>query len=118
MFTSREVAVLHVFAVARRRVVNDRADVSILSDEFWHMAGRQADQVVGDQNLAIAVRPRPYSDRWYFQCGGDFTGNSRRNALEHDREGAGLLSSQGVVPQSLGVALRFIAAHLMDALRP
>src|SRR5439155_18719458 len=89
----------------------------ILPDEFGNAARRQAEQVVNDEHLPVAIRPGADANRWNFKRRGDLAGDWGGNAFQDHSKGPGLLSRGSVGVQPLGVALGSIAAHLMNVLR-
>ena len=84
--------------------------VGVLLDELGHPAGAQAERVLPDQHLAVAVRlpaPMPMVGMRSFlvTCAGDVAGDH----LHDDRERAGVLDRLGV---ARGPASAVVAAAL------
>src|SRR5439155_21976787 len=81
-----------------RRVANRAGEIGVPPDESGTEIARQADDVVEDENLAVAVRTGADSDRRHRNFRRDLGREARRHALENDREAAGLGQSLRVLP--------------------
>ena len=66
-----------------------------------HAAGREAQQVVIDEDLPVATGAGADADGGDLQLGRDPRGRGGGNALQHDAEGPGLLGRQRVGQQPL-----------------
>lgn len=71
-------------------------------DEFGGHGIAEAQHVLPDQHLAVALGPRADADDRYFQLLADAGGQGGGHAFQHQGKGPGLLQSAGVVQQLLG----------------
>jgi len=78
------------------------------------VALREAEQVVVDEHLAVAVRAGADPDRRHREPARHFGRDGRRHSLEHDREATGLLERDRVVDQP-SCRLRRLALRLEAA---
>ena len=95
--------------------------IGVLLDELRRPPGCQADQVVKDENLSVAMRPRADADRRNRKRRGRFPRQIARHAFEHDREGAGMLrllrllaagKSNRAIAEALYISPTTVASHL------
>ena len=96
------------------------AYVGVLLDEASHPSTTQAESVLPDQHLGVAVHTRADADRRDGQLLGHLPGDVARNHLHHHCEGPGGLDGPGVVEQPLAgvaTALDAVAAEGVLALR-
>lgn len=96
-------------------------DVSLGDSKLGPEPGESADEVVGDHDLAAAMRTGADADGGDVGEGGDFAGELRFDELEDEGEGAGFFDGGGVGEEAfafgLGLALDLVAALLLDRLR-
>ncbi len=97
--------------------MNGRAQISIGFDEPRHIAAGEPQQVVRHQHLAIAAGPGTDADRRHLHFRRDALGEFGGNALQHNRKRASRFGGQRIGHEPLGVALHFVAAQHMYALR-
>ena len=121
LFVGGEGAVLDVFAIVLDGGADERAGVGIAADKLGGRRKGQVEQVVEDEDLAVAVGTGANADGGNGQLGGDLRGHFAGNALEHDGAGAGFGQGQRVgleLQHGLrGARLHAVAAHAMNALR-
>src|SRR5712692_3400184 len=70
--------------------------VGVLLDELGRAARGQAEQVVDDQHLAVAVRPGTDADGRDAEGRGHLAGELAGDPFQHQAEGAGVLQGAGV----------------------
>src|SRR5712691_6950762 len=70
--------------VGLERDEDGAANIGVLLHESRQMAGREAQQVVPDEYLAVARRPGPDANRWDGQLSRDARGDGGWNGFEHD----------------------------------
>ena len=111
-------APLHVVRVRLQRVARDRGEVGVALDEARSPPLVEAEQVVPDEHLAVALGAGADADR-DVQRAGDARGHRRRHALEHEREApASSASASSNRPRLLGrAALGLEAAEHRRRLR-
>ncbi len=116
-----EGAALDVFAIVFDGGADQRAGVGVAADEFGRRRKGEADQIVEDENLAVAIRTGADADGGNGQLGGDGGGHFAGNAFKNDCASAGIGQSEGSAwscEHSIGGAgLHAIAAHAVHALR-
>ena len=115
-----KVPALDVLVVGPRRAEQLAVEVGVLLDEGGHPAGAQAEGVVPDQHLAVALDAGADADGRDHQLLGDLRGDVAGHHLHHDRERAGVLDGVGVGEDPLGrvaAALDAVAAEGVLALR-
>jgi hypothetical protein len=116
-----EGAVLDVFAIVLDGGADQRAGVGIAAHKLGRRREGQVQQVVEDEDLAVAIGPGADADGGNGQLGGNGRGHFARNAFQHDGAGSGI--GQGVrVGLELqdgfgGAGLHAVAAHAVNALR-
>src|SRR5439155_19522703 len=86
----------YVLAIATSGVGDDVTQVGILPDEFGNVARRQAEQVVNDEHLPIAMRPGADATRWDFERCGDLAGDRGGNAFQDHSKCPGLLTLRSI----------------------
>ena len=81
----------------------------------------EADEIVEDEDLAVAAGAGADADGGNRELGGDCLGDFARHALKHDGAGAGLSEGAGIGLQLANgfrsAGLHAVAAHAMHALR-
>src|SRR4051794_2528404 len=110
-----EVTAADLVAVAGDRGDHLLVDVGVALDEFGHVAGGDAEQVVKDEDLAGGGGPGADADAGNLQLGDDRLGYRGWDRLDHDREAADRLQRQGILAELDrvlgGLALGFVAAE-------
>ena len=81
---------LDVFAIMLDGGADERGGIGIAADKFGRRREGEADQIVEDENLAVAVGSGADADGGDGQLGGDFGSHFAGNAFEHDSSGARL----------------------------
>src|SRR5205809_5214314 len=103
------------YAVSRlkKKRLRDRlAQIAVATDKFRRPV-EQAQHVVGDQDLPVALRRCADADRRSIDPAGDLIRQFLRNTFHHDREGAGLIGRARFGDHAL--ALRGRAALGLEA---
>src|SRR5439155_1624042 len=121
----REAADLHLRHVLARGAQHLAAELRVALGEAGRPVGREAEEVVQDEYLAVAAHARADPDGRDGELGRDLAGEVERDALEHDGEGARRLDGARVVQDALALAravsgataLHAVAAHTVDGLR-
>ena len=100
---------------------NGRGDLRVLAREFWREPREEADEIVSDENLAVAVCAGADADSWDLQRGADALGDVGFHEFEDDRECARVFNRKSVGEKRLGGLGRFpfdlVPAFFADALR-
>src|SRR5438045_5784698 len=81
--------------------------VEVGLDETGSEPGEGADEVVHDQDLAVAIRTGTDADGWDFEGGGDFFGNRRSDEFEDDGGGTGFFEGGSVSEERGSFGFRF-----------
>ena len=97
MLLLREATVAHLFHVRADGCLDRLRQVRVLLDEARRVALVEAEQVVPDEHLSVAVHACADADRRHGQRLGDPRRNRGRHGLEHDREAAGSLERERVL---------------------
>ena len=105
MVRAREYAAAHFSGVTRGRVRDNAAQVGVFLDEFRHAVDCQADHVVDDQDLAVAVAAGADADGRDGDVAGKLRSDGLDRALDDDRESAGFLDRLGVAKECRDVLL-------------
>src|SRR6266851_951233 len=116
-----ESAAANVGAVIANGVGDNFGYVCVLAGELWRLTECEAEEIVDDQDLAIAVRACSDADCRDAQLAGDTRGKISRHGFEHDGECACGFDSAGV-PHELfrgvgGLALDPKATQRIQRLR-
>src|SRR3954447_13150715 len=116
-----EITAADVGAVIAQRGGDGFAKVRVLASEFGRLRESKAEQIVNDEDLAVAIRASADADRGNTEFAGDPGGEVSRDRLKHDRESACGFHRAGVTKQLFGgvsgFALDAIAAERMERLR-
>src|ERR671926_1536643 len=100
VFVGREGARAHVVGVSLERPVHRLAEVRVLAHEARaRLAEGEAEQVVRDEYLRVAVRPRADADGRDVERGRHLARDLARDDFEHDGEGARLLQGERVLDE-------------------
>src|ERR1035437_109561 len=95
--------------------------VGILAREFCLWREGEVEEIVEDQDLAVAIRARAYANRGYATLGSDAGGQFPRDSLEHDGDGTRIFESERIgcktIHRGEGLALNAISSHAVDGLR-
>src|SRR3989442_15297983 len=116
----REAAALPLRHVLAGRAHHLAAELRVALGEARRPVGREAEEVVHDEHLPVAVHARADADGRDRERGRDLRSEVERDALEHDGEGARRLDGAGVVEHALAwavagaAALNAVAAHAVD----
>src|SRR5690606_19733110 len=78
----------HDIREAPRRVLDRPGQLGVASHEPGPEGGEQAQEVMGDEHLAVAVGAGPDADRRYGEAFGDLLAERGGDLLQHDRERA------------------------------
>ena len=116
LFGARKRLVLNMLAILADRMLNRATKIRELANKPWHVAAGHAEQVVGNQYLAITIGSSTDTDRRYGQLGRYFGRNLCGDTLQHNGKRTGILNGNGVGEQTWLITLHFIATHLMDVL--
>jgi hypothetical protein len=81
---------------------DDFAEVCVLAGEFWRSVEGEAEEVVGDEDLAVAVGAGADSDRGDLEFAGDLRGEFAGDGFKDDGEGACRLDGVGVAEELFG----------------
>src|SRR5205823_13879639 len=107
----REAAVADVAEELLEGALHVGADLRVLAHELRRVAVVHAEDVVVDEDLAVAERAGADADRRNGQPLADERAELRRNAFEDEREAAGMLERESFVDQSPRV-VRVLALQL------
>src|SRR6202035_2145562 len=83
-----EIAALHVRAIFAYCARDNLADIGVLARKFWCLLEGQAEEIVDDQDLAVAVWTGSDADGGDTQLAGDLRGEFAGDGFEDYREGA------------------------------
>src|SRR3972149_910736 len=100
LFLCRKYPPLHFIPVAIDRLQNDLFQIHVALDKLGGELAVQPQQVVADQNLSVAVRPRTDADGRNPEMLGDARRQRAWNSLEHHRESSGLLYTESLFQQA------------------
>src|SRR5437763_10058699 len=89
LLIARVPAARHILAISRTSGPEKFAGVGVRANEFRGRAEREADEVVKNQDLPIAIRPCANAEGRNAQAARHDDGELPGNALEGQREGAG-----------------------------
>ena len=99
---------------------DDFAEVGVLAGEFWRRVEGEAEEIVGDEDLAVAIGAGADSDCGNLQLAGDLRGELAGDGFEDDGESASGFDGVGVAEELFGgvsgLALDAIAAEGVDGL--
>src|SRR5580704_19555469 len=116
----REGAGADVVAVGADGAGDDFTGVGVLARKFRRRAESEAEEIVGQEDLAVAIGAGADSYRGDCQLAGDLRGELARDGFENDGEGASGLDSVGVAKKLFGgvgsFALDAITAEGVDGL--
>src|SRR2546425_6235366 len=104
-----EGAAAHVLVELARGGFDRLTEFGVLADELRDVVWVESEDVLDHQDLGVATHPRADADGGHSQCLRDSLPECGGNALEHDRERAGLFEGFGIVE---GLLRRFVAAAL------
>jgi peptidoglycan/xylan/chitin deacetylase (PgdA/CDA1 family) len=120
-FVRREGAVFNVVAIVFDGGADERGGISVLADKLGRRGEGEVDEVVEDEDLAVAVRAGADADGGNGQLGGDGGGDFAGNAFEYDCAGSGIGQGESVCLELehgfSGAGLDAVAAHAVNALR-
>ena len=120
VFYTGECAAFDVGLVGRESLFHFGAEVGIAFDKFWGERAEEAEQVVRNENLAVAIRAGTDADGRRWNAPGNLFTEGRWHTFEDHGKYAGLSQCLGIVQESLSFGrffpLDFIAAHGMNAL--
>ena len=109
-----------VVAVGADGAGDDFAEVGVLAREFWRRIEGEAEEIVGDENLAVAVGAGADSYCGNLQLAGDLRGEFAGDGFEDDGEGASGFDGVGVAEELFGgvggLALDAVATDGVDGL--
>src|SRR5580704_5492865 len=89
----RETAGTHIAAIRLDSARNFAGKIRILARKFRRVADGESNEIVEDENLAIAVWAGADADGWNAELFGDARGEFARNGFEHHGECAGGFNS-------------------------
>lgn len=95
----RELSLLNFFLVATERLERIGLEMGIWFDKLRHKLIEQPEEIIEDQDLAVAVGTGPDSNGRNGDLFCDGLGQLGGNRFEHDREGAGCFKGFGIVQQ-------------------
>ena len=84
----RECAVADVVAIGPDGAGNDFADVGVLAREFRRRVEGEAEEIVRDEDLAVAIGAGADTDRRDLELARDLRGKFARDGFEDDCESA------------------------------
>src|ERR1700737_400486 len=97
---------------------NRLSELGVLANELRDVVRVQSEDILDDQHLGIAIRPRADADRGNRQSLGDAPAQLAGDSLEHDGERAGIFQRFRIVEGPLrglvAAALHSIAPELVD----
>ncbi len=79
--------------------VKERTGVGVLADELCVRAAGEIDEIVEDEDLAVALGACADADGGDAERGGDVGGDFARDAFENDGDGAGGFESERVAEE-------------------
>ena len=87
---------LDIFAVMLDGGMEERGCIGVAADEFGGRRKGEIDEIVEDEDLAVAIGTGADADGGNGQGGGDFGGSFAGNAFKNDGAGAGLGKREGI----------------------
>src|SRR4029077_420090 len=96
-----EGAVAHVLVEGAGGGLDGLTEFGVLADEFRDVVGIQSEDVLDDEHLGVALRPRPDADGGHRERFRHPLTKRARDALEDDRKGARCLQRMCVVEDLL-----------------